>query len=113
MATTVIVYFATNRQPLADGSDKIIGFSSELGPTGGLDVRYGRADVAVDLRKATTTIVPGSLEVADQKLIFAAGGAPVLGSKTIFDAIRANMTAGRPTIAVTVRDDIVAVLSGT
>jgi esterase/lipase superfamily enzyme len=100
MATTVTVYFATNRQPLTDGGEQIIGFSSELGPTGGLDVRYGRAEVEVDLRKGTTTIVPGSLEVAAQTLIFAAGGAPVLGSKTIFDAIRADMTAAaRPTIA--------------
>ena len=100
MATTVTVYFATNRQPLTDGGDKIIGFSSELGPIGGLDVRYGHAEVVVDLKKRTTTIVPGSLEVAEQKLIFAAGDAPVLGSKTIFDAIRADMTAtARPTVA--------------
>src|SRR5258707_10887633 len=92
MATTVTVYFATNRQPLTDGGDKIIGFSSELGPIGGLDVRYGRAEVEVDLKKGTNTMVPGSLEIAAQKLIFAAGEAPVLGSKTIFDAIRADMT---------------------
>ncbi len=96
MATTVTVYFATNRQPLTDGSDKIIGFSSELGPIGGLDVRYGRAEVEVDLKKGTNTMVPGSLEIAAQKLIFAAGEAPVLGSKTIFDAIRADMTMSGP-----------------
>jgi esterase/lipase superfamily enzyme len=99
MATTVTVYFATNRQPLTDGGERIIGFSSELGPTGGIDVRYGRADVEVDT-KNTTTIVPGSLKVAEQKLLFAAGDAPVLGSTTIFDALREDMTkAARPTIA--------------
>jgi esterase/lipase superfamily enzyme len=38
--------------------------------------------------------------VADQKLIFRAGGTPVLGSKTIFDAIRSEMAnKNRPTIA--------------
>lgn len=73
MATTVTVYFATNRQPLTDGGEQIIGFSSELGSTGGIDVRYGRADVEVDIKKGTTTIVPGSLKVAEQKLLFAAG----------------------------------------
>src|SRR5262245_57353242 len=100
MSTIVTVYFATNRQPLTGNGDDIIGFSSELGPTDGLDVRYGRAQVDVDIKKRTSTIVPGSLEVADQQLIFPAGGAPVLGSKTIFDGIRANMTdANRSTIA--------------
>lgn len=100
MATTVTVYFATNRQPLTNGGDQITDFGSELGPTGGLDVRYGRALVDVNLRASTATMVPGSLEVAEQKLIFAAGGTPVLGSKTIFDAIREDMAKQkRPTIA--------------
>jgi esterase/lipase superfamily enzyme len=100
MATNVTVYFATNRQPLTDGSDRIVDFSSELGPTGGLDVRYGSAEVKVDLKKSTCTIVPGSLQVAEQKLLFPDGGGPVLGSKTIFDAIREDMAKSkRPTIA--------------
>jgi hypothetical protein len=85
------VYFATNRQPLTDGGEQIVGFTSELGPISGLDVRYGRAQVEVDLKKNQSTFVPGSLEVAEQKLLFAAGGSPVLGSKTIFDAIREDM----------------------
>jgi esterase/lipase superfamily enzyme len=100
MATVVTVYFATNRQPLTDGGDRIVGFTSELGPTSGLDVRYGRAQVEVDLKNNQSTFVPGSLEVAEQKLLFAAGGNPVLGSKTIFDAIREDMAKSkRPTIA--------------
>jgi len=64
MATVVTVYFATNRQPLTDGGDRIVGFTSELGPTSGLDVRYGRAQVEVDLKNNQSTFVPGSLEVA-------------------------------------------------
>src|SRR5262249_58959939 len=100
MATTVTVYFATNRQPLTDGTERIVGFSSELGPTGGLDVRYGRAKVQVDLAAGTQAIVPGSLEVADQKLVFAIGGRPLLRSQTIFDAPRSDMSkSDRPTIA--------------
>jgi esterase/lipase superfamily enzyme len=52
--TTVTVYFATNRQPHNDtNGTRIIGFGSELGPTGGLDVRYSSAQVEVDLRKQT------------------------------------------------------------
>ncbi len=97
----VTVFFATNRQPiLQSGTETIIGFSSELGPTGGLDVRYGSAQVDVDLAAETNKIVDGSLKVADQKLLFAARGRPKLGSNTIFDAIRDDMcAANRPAIA--------------
>jgi esterase/lipase superfamily enzyme len=97
----VTVYFATNRQPiLQDGTETIIDFSSELGPTGGLDVRYGRAQVDVDLTKKRNQIVEGSLKVADQQLLFARDGEPKLGSDTIFDAIRGEMSeAKRPAIA--------------
>jgi esterase/lipase superfamily enzyme len=98
---TVYVYFATNRQPmLEEGTDKIIGFSSELGPTGGLDVRYGSAEVDVDIAAKTNKIVEGSLTVADQQLLFAPGGSPKFGSKTIFDALRSEMaSAKRPALA--------------
>jgi len=88
----VTVYFATNRQPiLKGGTDTIIGFSSELGPTSGLDVRYGSAQVDVDLAAKTNEMVDGSLRVADQKLLFAARGRPTLGSNTIFDVLRDDM----------------------
>ncbi len=71
-----------------------------MGPTGGLDVRYGRAQVEVDLGNKKYKMVPRSLEVAQQKLLFAAGDTPTLGSKTIFDAIRNDMSnSNRPTIA--------------
>jgi esterase/lipase superfamily enzyme len=101
MPTVVTVYFATNRQPLTNGGDKIIGFGSELGPIGGLDVRYGRAQVEVDLAASKSSMIAGSLEVADQKLLFPPGGAPVLGSTTIFDAIRTDMAkSNRPTIVI-------------
>jgi esterase/lipase superfamily enzyme len=98
------VYFATNRQPLLDPADpaqeKIIGFGSELGPTSGIDVRYGSAKVDVNLSKRTNVLVPGSLNVASQQLVFAAGQSAVLGSDTVFDAIRASMkTDNKPTIA--------------
>lgn len=101
MATRVTVYFATNRQPMLEaGSEKIIGFSSEPGPTGGLDVRYGNAKVDVDLTAKTTKLVPGSLEVAEQRLLYAEGERPIYGSNTIFNAIREDMAASnRPTIA--------------
>ena len=102
MATKrVTVYFATNRQPmLRDGTETIIGFSSELGPVGGLDVRYGSAQVDVDLAAGINKMVDGSLTVADQRLLFAAGGTPSLGSNTIFDAIRNDMAEEkRPAIA--------------
>src|SRR3974390_1909676 len=97
----VTVYFATNRQPiLKGGTDTIVGFSSELGPTGGLDLRYGSAQVDVDLAAKTNKMVDGSLKVADQKLLFGARGRPTLGSNTIFDAIRDDMAdRKRPAIA--------------
>ena len=101
MAKRVTVYFATNRQPMLDGAtDKIINFSSELGPTGGLDVRYGSATVEVDLAARTTKVVEGSLQVADQQLTFPAGGELRLGSNTIFEALRADMAGNKqPTLA--------------
>jgi hypothetical protein len=37
MATVVTVYFATNRQPLTNGGDRIIYFGPELGPISGLN----------------------------------------------------------------------------
>jgi esterase/lipase superfamily enzyme len=101
MAVQVTVYFATNRQPLAEpGGEKIVNFTSELGPVGGMNVRYGSAKVDVDLKAGTRTIVPGSLHVAEEKLIFSSGEHPKLGSATIFDALRESMAEGnRPTIA--------------
>lgn len=98
------VYFATNRQPLLDPTDpqhqRIIGFGSELGPTSGIDVRYGSAKVDVNLSRKTNKLVPGSLAVANQQLLFEEGQSPTLGSDTIFDAIRASMkTDNKPTIA--------------
>lgn len=99
------VYFATNRQPFlvanARSHDDIAGFDPELGPTSGLDVRYGRADVDVDLATGKSRYVEGSLHVAPQKLTVTQGAAKVLGSDTIFDAIRKSMKdGGKPTIAL-------------
>ncbi|MGJ5206910.1 alpha/beta hydrolase [Bradyrhizobium sp. HKCCYLR20261] len=98
---SVRVYFATNRQPLtSEGSDQITGFSSELGPVNGLNVRYGRADIEVDLTARTYALVPGSLHVEAEQLIFPQGSRAVLGSDTIFGALRSDMLArARPTIA--------------
>src|SRR5262249_55057685 len=62
-----------------------------LGPTSGLDVRYGYVTISVDLDRKSATFVPGTLVVADQALLFPAGGAPTLGSQTIFEAVRKNM----------------------
>jgi esterase/lipase superfamily enzyme len=97
----VKVYFATNRQPLTEpGGSRIVRFGPELGPVGGLNVRYGSADVEVNLKAKTNVMVPGSLHVADEQLIFPEGAVPQLGSNTIFDALRNDMVASkRPTIA--------------
>ena len=89
----VTVYFATNRLPmLEDGTEKIVNFSSELGPTGGLDVRYGSAQVDVDLARNTTAVVAGSLKIADERQVPTAEAPRLLGSNTIFEAIRVDMT---------------------
>jgi hypothetical protein len=82
----------------------VTGLSASVqswGHRGGLDVRYGRAQVDVDLAGKTAAMVPGSLEVAEQRLLFPPGGSPVLGSGTTFDAIRDDMMrSGRVTIAL-------------
>lgn len=94
----VVVYFATNRKPLtgADGQ-KIVDFGSELGPIGGLAVRYGSIRVTVERGKAA--LVKDSLVVAPEQLIGPADFIPKLGSNTIFDALRQSMkTQNRPTL---------------
>jgi esterase/lipase superfamily enzyme len=97
---TVTVFFATNREPRTNASGTtIIGFKDRLGPVGGLNVRYGKAKVEVDTASQNQTIVPGSLEVADEKLFGGDNFQPTLGSNTIFDALRADMKTGKPTIA--------------
>jgi esterase/lipase superfamily enzyme len=95
----VAVYFATNRQPITDSAHRITGFTADLGPVGGLNVRYGQAQVDVDLARGKQSVVSGSLTVADESLFGPPGSAPVLGSQTIFDAVRADMAKGKPTIA--------------
>jgi esterase/lipase superfamily enzyme len=95
----VTVYFATNRQPITDSAGKITGFTADLGPVSGLNVRYGQAQVDVDLTRKKQRFVAGSLNVADERLFGPVDAPRVLGSQTIFDAIRADMTKGKPTIA--------------
>ena len=90
----VTVYFATNRQPILGAEGKtIVDFDSSPGPVGGYSVRFGQALVDVDLSASTNKLVDGSLVVAPEQLTPAPGVAPQFGSKTIFDAIRQEMTA--------------------
>jgi esterase/lipase superfamily enzyme len=98
----VTVYFGTNRQPITEaGGGQIVDFGSELGPISGLSVRFGAAEVDVDLTTKKATLVKGSLTVADEVLSGSAGFAPKFGSRTIFDALRADMReANRPTLVV-------------
>lgn len=100
MAQPVTVYFATNRQPLLGPDGKtIVDFSSDPGPVSGYAVRFGEAQVLVDLQASTNNLVAGSLSVADEVLTPAPGQPPQFGSKTIFDALRNNMTTKkRPTL---------------
>lgn len=100
MPDQVTVYFGTNRQPVMnEGSDQIVGFANDPGPISGYAVRFGQAVVAVDLLKGTNDLMPGSLFVAPEVLTPAPGAPPLLGSRTIFDALRQSMADnGRPTI---------------
>src|SRR5690348_12292779 len=85
----VTVYFATNRQPItgADGQT-IVDFGGELGPVGGLAVRYGSAEVEVDLKAGTAQLAADTLQVAPEQLFGPAGMEPVLGSRTVFGDLR-------------------------
>lgn len=98
-ANRVTVYFATNRMPVTNDAGRIVNFNFNLGPVGGLNVRYGKAEVSIDFAHQKPAMVPGSLLVADETLFGPDGFTPKLGSNTIFDAIRADMAKGKPTIA--------------
>jgi esterase/lipase superfamily enzyme len=98
----VTVYFGTNRQPITEaGGGRIVDFGAERGPISGLAVCFGAAEVDVDLRTKKASLVRGSLTVADEVLTGSAGFVPKFGSRTIFDALRADMQEGnRPTLVV-------------
>ncbi len=97
--TDITVYFATNRQPTLDAGGNIVGFGDDPGPVDGYAVRFGKAEVTVDLAASTNTMVAGSLYVAPEILTPAPGVAPLFGSQTIFDQVRAEMLGGaKPTI---------------
>jgi esterase/lipase superfamily enzyme len=100
MAQRITVYFATNRQPVLDGAgNTIVDFTADPGPIGGYAVRFGQAQVDVDLAALKNDLVAGSLCVAPEVLTPAPGAAPVFGSKTIFDAIRQEMASKKlPTL---------------
>jgi esterase/lipase superfamily enzyme len=100
MPQIVTVYFATNRQPVmgADGTT-IVGFGSDPGPIGGYAVRFGQAQVTVDVAARTNVMVAGSLFVAPEVLTPAPGAAPQFGSRTIFDRLRSSMATDKsPTL---------------
>jgi esterase/lipase superfamily enzyme len=98
-AMPVTVYFATNRQPVLDAAGNIAGFGADPGPIDGYAVRFGKAEVTVDLAAATNTMVPGSLYVAPEILTPPPQVAPTFGSHTIFDQVRRDMkNHARPTI---------------
>jgi esterase/lipase superfamily enzyme len=100
MVTNVTVYFATNRNPILGGDGQtIVDFDSNPGPISGYAVRFGQAQVAVDLEAAKNDLVAGSLSVAPEVLTPQPGAAPVFGSRTIFDALRREMAANElPTL---------------
>lgn len=90
----VKVHFGTNRNPtIDDATGKVVGFGDDLGPVGGLSVRFGSIDFDVTLSKpegsdATRAIVPGTFNVAEEKL---EGDDQQFGSKEVFDALRTGM----------------------
>jgi esterase/lipase superfamily enzyme len=97
---SVTVYFATNRQPVlgADGVT-IVGFGSDPGPVDGYAIRFGQAQVAVDLAASRNDLIPGSLFVAPEVLTPVPGAEPQYGSKTIFEALRNDMATNQlPTL---------------
>ncbi len=98
--TNVTVYFATNRQPILDADGQtIVDFDSDPGPVDGYAVRFGQAQVAVDLSAPKNDLVPGTLLVAPETLTPAPGAQPVYGSRTIFSAIQCEMASkSLPTI---------------
>ncbi|MCI0431967.1 MAG: alpha/beta fold hydrolase [Rhodospirillales bacterium] len=90
----ITVYFGTNRMPISDATGAIVDFGSEPGPIDGAAVRFGSAEVRVSAKSAR--IVPGSLDVAPEKLT---PPNQHRGSRDIFDKLRQDMAdGGRPTL---------------
>ncbi|HWA45190.1 MAG TPA: alpha/beta hydrolase, partial [Hypericibacter adhaerens] len=83
-ASTITVFFATNRNPIGDPPTD---FGPLLGPIDGTAIRFGTAEIdekTLKLRK---------LEVAPEKLVFddPTDKTLVLGSQQVFDALKAKM----------------------
>ncbi|TXL78822.1 alpha/beta fold hydrolase [Vineibacter terrae] len=96
---TVTVYFATNRKPTVDGSNRIVDFGSELGPIDGTAVRFGKIDV--DVVRGEATARRDTLQVAPENLYPPGNQAPQHGSNAVFDEIRTIMLEHeRPTLVV-------------
>ncbi len=79
MASTVVVYFATNRLPIGN---PVTGFMDVLSSVDGLNIRFGRAIVDVAAKTVQLEVAAEQLHATD------AGTGPILGSRQILDEIR-------------------------
>jgi len=85
-ASTITVFFATNRNPIGDPPT---GFGPLLGPIDGTAIRFGTAEVD------EKTLKLARLDVAPEKLVFEDDQDKTLkfGSQKVFDALKSKMIA--------------------
>jgi esterase/lipase superfamily enzyme len=84
------IYFATNRDP--NNADNPTDFGTRFSPNGLTDLRFGWADVSgPKLDQYALTVAPESLKVSREKAATGNLSDQVLGSESVFDAVRMEM----------------------
>jgi esterase/lipase superfamily enzyme len=87
---TMRIYFATNRNP--NDPSNPTDFGNHFSPNGLTDLRYGWADVDDNNPKQfTITVAPESLDVGIDKAKINDLSGQILGSETVFEAVRNEM----------------------
>jgi len=86
------VYFGTNRNPIAGDDGQITGFGDELGPIGGVSVRFGTVEVDIDLAKQTRVVDTATFKVEPETL---QGTQLKFGSQAILSSLHADMLGNK------------------
>jgi esterase/lipase superfamily enzyme len=95
------IYFATNRNP--NDQNNPTDFGGHFSPNGLTDLRFGWADVSgKELNQYSLTVAPELLDVGMEKAKTNDLGGQILGSKTVFEAVRQEMSSRKQDCVISI-----------